>query len=726
MSTQKVANTANTESLANPESLLVELQTEELPPKALKRLGETFAQAFSQHLFDKGLLSTESVVTPLATPRRLAVHITAVAQAGADQAFTEKLMPVKVGLDENGQATPALLKKLAAKGLEHLDVKALQIIDDGKQPYLVASGTAPGARLANTVDAALAAALQALPIPKVMRYQLADGQTSVSFVRPAHGLVILHGDNIVAGHTLGLTANRITFGHRFLATQPLSIASADRYVTQLATEGHVTASFGKRRALIEASLLAKAAELGASLGQDPEVEALLDEVTALVEAPAVYVGTFEPRFLDVPQECLILTMRLNQKYFPLFNPETGRLTHQFLIVSNMPIADPSAIIIGNERVIRPRLADAEFFYLTDKRQPLIDRVSALETIVYHNKLGTQRARIERFRQIAAWLAQAIGTPSADADRAALLAKADLTTLMVGEFPELQGVMGSYYARADGESKAVVNAIERQYQIRWDTPVTDPDLAGVIFFMAERAETLVGIWGIGLAPTGERDPFGLRRAALGLISAFEQLRAGGQLVLSALTSLTLENLLGAARASFGDDLDLAPDTVTEVTQFVRERYRNQLLGQYAREAIEAVFALDPPLHQIEARIQAAEAFMQTPEAPSLAAANKRIGNLLKKASDLPVALNPAALQEAAEKTLLNQILSIAPVVDQFVKAADYGQALSTLATLKDPVDRFFDEVMVMADDLEVRRQRLALLSSLHRLMNQVADISRLAA
>ena len=629
MSTPNISNTAN------HESLLVELQTEELPPKSLKRLGETFAQALSQHLSDKGLLNTDSVITPLATPRRLAVHITAVAQAAADQSFTEKLMPVKVGLDENGQATPALLKKLAAKGLEHLDVNSLQTIDDGKQTYLVASGTAPGARLANTIDDALAAALQALPIPKVMRYQLADGQTSVSFVRPAHGLIILHGDKIVVGHALGLTANRLTLGHRFLATQPLSIESADRYVTQLATEGHVTASFGERRALIEASLRAKAGELDASLGQDPEVDALLDEVTALVEAPAVYVGTFEARFLDVPPECLILTMRLNQKYFPLFNPETGRLTHQFLIVSNMPIADPSAIITGNERVIRPRLADAEFFYLTDKRQPLINRVSALDTIVYHNKLGTQRARIERFRQIAAWLAQTLGNSGADVERAALLAKADLTTLMVGEFPELQGVMGSYYARADGESNAVINAIERQYQIRWHAPVTEPDVAGVILFMAERAETLVGIWGIGLAPTGERDPFALRRAALGLISAFEQLSAGGHLPLSMQTNLTLENLLAAARASFGDALKLLPSTVTEVAQFVRERYRNQLLGQHTREAIEAVFALDPPLHQIEARIQAAETFMQTPEAPSLAAANKRLSNLLKKVSIYPL-------------------------------------------------------------------------------------------
>lgn len=712
-------------STPNIASLLVELQTEELPPKALKRLGETFARTLGQHLADKGLLSKDSTITPLATPRRLAVHITKVNESAADQAFTEKLMPVKVGLTEHGQATPALLKKLAAKGLEHLDVQALDTIDDGKQPYLVACGMAPGARLENTIDAALAGAIQALPIPKVMHYQLADGHTTVSFVRPAHGLVILHGQQKVRGHALGLSSDRVTLGHRFLATDPIVIESADSYVAQLAETGHVTASFEQRRAMIQASLLTKAAELGATLGQDPAVDSLLDEVTALVEAPAVYVGTFEPRFLEVPPECLILTMRLNQKYFPLFNPETGRLTHQFLIVSNMPIADPSAIIGGNERVIRPRLADAEFFYLTDKRQPLMSRVATLETIVYHNKLGTQRARVERIRQISDWLAQTLGTNGADANRAALLAKADLTTQMVGEFPELQGIMGSYYARADGESAAVVSAIERQYLIRWPAPVTEADLAGVILFMAERAETLVGIWGIGLAPTGERDPFGLRRAALGLISAFEQLRAGGQLSLSAQTDLTLEDLLSAARTTFDDSLALAQDTEAAVGQFVRERYRHQLLGQHAREAVEAVFALSPPLHQVQARVNAAEAFMLTPEAPSLAAANKRIGNLLKKASDLPAELNPQALQEAAEKTLLTQIQSIAPMVEQFVSDADYGQALSTLATLKAPVDRFFDEIMVMADDLEVRRQRLALLLSLHRLMNQVADISRLA-
>ena len=707
-------------------SLLVELLTEELPPKALKSLGEAFAQTLTENLGQQHLLNDESTVTPLATPRRLAVHVSQVKSQAPDQSFTEKLMPVKVGLDENGQATPALLKKLAAKGLEHMGVDQLQTIDDGKQAYLIATGTANGAALSQAIEGALSAAINALPIPKVMRYQLADGHTTVSFVRPAHGLVVLHGDQLIDAQILGLSSRRETDGHRFLTNTPVTLSSADNYETELSENGRVTASFTIRRAAIEASLVTKAAELGATLGEDPAVEALLDEVTALVEAPAIYVGEFEPRFLAVPQECLILTMRLNQKYFPLFDPQTGRLTHHFLIVSNMPISDPSAIITGNERVIRPRLADAEFFYLTDKRQPLIDRLPALENIVYHNKLGTQRVRIERIRQITQWIATALGVDGSESARAALLAKADLTTQMVGEFPELQGVMGSYYASADGEAIGVINAIKHQYQIRWQQTAGPDDLPGIILFMAERAETLIGIWGIGLAPTGERDPYGLRRAAIGLISGFEQWREGGQLPLSGDHPLTLETLLQAARDTFDDSLGLAETTVDEVSRFVRERYRNQLLGQQSREAVDAVLALNPALHQITARVQAVQAFMETPEAPSLAAANKRITNLLKKNATNATDLDASALTDAAEKKLWEQVQVIAPVVEQHMAQAHFEAALNTLATLKDPVDRFFDEVMVMAEDPLVRQQRLCLLAHLHRLMNQVADISRLAA
>lgn len=706
--------------------LLVELFTEELPPKALQKLGQAMADGIAKALGDKQLLTETSVVTPFATPRRLAVHITDVLSVAPDQPFTEKLMPAKVGLDANGQPTPALQKKLAAKGLEHLGVHELKQIDDGKQAYLVAEGIASGAVLADVIESAIETALSQLPIPKVMRYQLADGTTSVNFVRPAHGLIVLHGDKVLPAVVLGLQAGRTTHGHRFLCATQVTIDSADQYEQRLAEQGHVTASFEGRREAIWTALQARADELGASLGDDPEVDALLNEVTALVEAPAIYTGQFEERFLDVPAECLILTMRLNQKYFPLFDRATGKLTHQFLIVSNMPIADPTAIIQGNERVVRPRLADAEFFFLTDKKEKLADRLSPLENIVYHNKLGTQRVRIERIRQVADWLARQLHADPRLADRAALLAKADLTTLMVGEFPELQGIMGGYYARADGEPEAIVQAITTQYQIRWPAPVTAEDLTAVIVFMAERAETLVGIWGIGLAPTGERDPFGLRRAALGLISAIEQLRDGGYLPLDKPTSLTIEALLQTAYETFDQSLGLAADTVSEVNAFVRERMRNQIIGSAAREAVDAVFALDLPLHQMAARVAAAQAFMSSSDAPSLAAANKRIGNLLKKAEDLSVTLDEALLTDEAERALATDLMAITPQVQQLVSQAQYEAALSVMAKLRAPVDRFFDEVMVMADDPAVRQNRLALLAQLHGLMNQVADISRLAS
>lgn len=706
--------------------LLIELFTEELPPKALQKLGQAMADGIAQFLQQRQLLTDNSVVTAFATPRRLAVHITDVLSVAPDQPFTEKLMPTKVGLDSDGKPTAALQKKLAAKGLEHIGVHELKQIDDGKQAYLVAQGIASGAVLADVIESAIETALGQLPIPKVMRYQLADGVTSVSFVRPAHGLIVLHGETVLPAVVLGLTSGRVTQGHRFLCTAPVTIESADEYERQLAEQGHVTASFEGRRQAISMALQTRADELGTLIGDDPEVDALLDEVTALVEAPAIYTGQFEERFLDVPAECLILTMRLNQKYFPLFDKLSGKLTHQFLIVSNMPIADPTAIITGNERVVRPRLADAEFFFLTDKKEKLADRLPTLENIVYHNKLGTQRVRVERIRQVADWLARQLDTDPRLADRAALLAKADLTTLMVGEFPELQGIMGSYYARADGEPEAVVQAIKTQYQIRWPEPVTAADLTAVILFMAERAETLVGIWGIGLAPTGERDPFGLRRAALGLISAIEQLRDGGYLPLNKPTPLTIEALLQTTYETFDQSLDLANDTVSEVNAFVRERMRHQLIGSAAREAVDAVFVLNAPMHQIAARVAAAQAFMGSSDAPSLSAANKRIGNLLKKAEDLSVTLNDQALTDPAERALAADLKAISPDVQKLVAQAKYEEALIVMAKLREPVDRFFDEVMVMADDPAVRQNRLALLAQLHGLMNQVADISRLVS
>jgi glycyl-tRNA synthetase beta chain len=705
--------------------LLIELFTEELPPKALPKLGQAFAQGIHDALHAQGLVVSGSTTTSFASPRRLAVRLSQILALAPEQSFVEKLMPVKVGLDAQGLATPALQKKLAAKGWADMPVTALERESDGKQEYLVARGTAPGAALTDVLQAAIEASIAALPIPKVMKYQLADGVTSVKFVRPAHALIALFDTQVIPATILGLQAGRMTFGHRFLHPEAISIDSADSYEQQLAQTGQVIASFTARREKIEALLATEAHKLNATLGQDPAVHALLDEVTALVEAPVVYVGAFEERFLQVPQECLILTMRLNQKYFPLFNPTSGALTNQFLIVSNMPTDNPVAIVQGNERVVRPRLADAQFFFDTDRKTPLHQRVPQLASIVYHNKLGTQLQRVARVQTIAAWLAHALQADSAQAVRAAMLAKADLNTNMVGEFPELQGIMGSYYARADHEPEAVVQAIAEQYKIRLEQPVTAANMTAAILFMAERAETLVGIWGIGLAPTGERDPFGLRRAALGLISAFEQLTAGGFLPIQQNGPLTLEGLLQAAADTF-EPTALAQTTVADVQAFIIERLRNQLITQLDRNAVEAVLAIAPPLHQILARVQAAATFAQGPGAASLAAANKRIGNLLKKSEAGLQPLNPALLTEPAEQALAKTIAQLQPIAQQHLDAGDYQGAMATLAQARAPVDAFFNDIMVMADDLAVRNNRLALLAQLHGLMNQVADISRLAA
>jgi len=708
---------------AQTRPLLVELFTEELPPKALNRLGQAFAEGLRASLDKQGLLASGCTVAAYATPRRLAALFSHVLPQAPDQPYAEKLMPVSVGLAADGSPTPALRKKLAAKGLQDIDPATLSRESDGKQEYLVARGTAAGVQLTPGLQQALDDAVAGLPIPKVMRYQLADGTTTVRFVRPAHGLVALHGADVVPVRVLGLEAGRTVHGHRFLCPAPFELTTASAYEAELAERGKVVAAFATRRADIEAQLQTHAARLGATLGTDPEVEALLDEVTALVEQPAVYVGEFDRRFLDVPQECLILTMRLNQKYFPLFSPETGKLTNQYLIVSNMAIKDPANIIEGNQRVVRPRLADAQFFFETDRKTPLAQRVPRLADIVYHNKLGSQLARVERVRAVARRVAALLGGDEGAADRAAYLAKADLTSSMVGEFPELQGIMGGYYAEADGEPPDVVRALRGQYRIRIDAPVSRGDITATALFLADRAETLVGIWSIGLAPTGERDPFGLRRAALGVISAFEQLAAGGLLEVSDPGQLTLQGLLDDAAATF--EGGIAASVLEAVTDFVYERLRNQLQGEFDRSAVDAVIALRPPLHQAAARVRAVTAFQQLPEAESLAAANKRIGNLLRKAEGEIAQLDESRLSEAAERELAQAVRRLAPLAENQLAAGDFAGALTTLAQVRTAVDAFFADVMVMAEDPAVRANRLALLARLHGLMNQVADISRLA-
>lgn len=711
-----------TASITHP--LLIELFTEELPPKALQKLGTAFAQAIHKALERQQLLAANSTVTEYATPRRLAVRLGAVLAQAPEQVFTEKLMPAKIGLTNTGELSPALAKKLASKGLDHLTAADLITESDGKQDYLYARGVAKGATLADGLQVALDEAINALPIPKVMRYQLADGVTSVKFVRPAHSLVALWGEQLINVQALGLQSGRITQGHRFMCKQPISIQSPDTYESQLLNEGWVVASFTERRNQIRRQLEEQAMALNATIGNEDETWALLDEVTALVEHPTVYVGQFEEQFLEVPPECLILTMRLNQKYFPLFDPATQALTHRFLIVSNMKVQNPVHIVEGNQRVVRPRLADAQFFYQTDRKMSLAQRVPQLEGSVYHNKLGSQLQRTERVRAIARHIAKQLGANADLADRAALLAKADLNSSMVGEFPELQGIMGAYYAQSDGEDPAVVKAIGRQYRIRLDQPVSADTLVATVLFMAERLETLVGIWGIGLVPTGERDPYGLRRAALGLISAYEQLQAGGHLPVEQANRLHLGELLSATALSFAPGT-LAENTTHEVQQFIFERYRNQLAGEHDRQVIDAVLAIEPPLHQIPARVQACADFARLPQAASLAAANKRITNLLKKAEGELGDVDAGKLVEPAEKALAQAIQQLGPTARQHLAEGRFTENLSTMAQARDAVDGFFNDVMVMADDPAIRANRLALLGQLHQLMNQVADISRLA-
>mgnify|MGYP000091251883 CR=1 FL=1 len=700
------------------QNLLVELFVEELPPKALKKLGDAFAAALADSLKSQGLAAADATVTAYASPRRLAVHVADVLARAADKPISHKLMPVAVGLDAAGNATPALLKRLSALGVDACVVPQLKRALDGKNEALFFDSVAPGTVLVDGVQAALETAMAKLPIPKVMGYQLADGWTSVSFVRPVHGLVALHGVDVVPVSVLGLSAGRETQGHRFEAdVNPVVIRHADSYAEQLQTEGAVIAGFAARRAEIVRQLEAAATQQGLKPIVD---DALLDEVTALVERPNVLVGKFDGAFLEVPQECLILTMKANQKYFPLLD-KAGKLTNQFLMVSNISPVDASAVIGGNERVVRPRLADAKFFFNQDRKKTLDSRVLGLARVVYHNKLGTQGERVERVQAIARAIGQQLGgdTLALQADQAALLAKADLLTDMVGEFPELQGIMGRYYAQHDGLSDAVAFAIEDHYKPRFAGDELPRNDVGVCVALADKLETLVGLFGIGEKPSGDKDPFALRRHALGVIRMLTEKPA--------LQAQRLDALLAAALAAF--PAGLPDDVQAEIESFMFDRISGVQREQgYSANEIEAVLSLRPPvLADIAKRLDAVRVFAALPEAPALAAANKRVGNILKKAEgEVGAAAAPARFVETAETALFAALGEIAPKAGAAFEAGDYITSLQALAALKTPVDAFFDSVMVNADDPALKANRLALLNQLHQTMNRIADISRLAA
>ena len=718
-------------------NLLVELFVEELPPKALKKLGESFATVLADSLKAQGLATADAVVTPFASPRRLAVHVTSVAPKAADQAVQQKLMPVSVALDANGQATPALLKKLSALGLGAEVVPQLKRAPDGKAEALFLDSIKPGAVLAEGLQKALEESLAKLPIPKVMTYQLEQGEgadfqpgwTSVNFVRPAHGLVALHGEQEVPLSVLGLKSGRATQGHRFEArVSPVILKTADTYAEQLQHEGAVIASFAERRAEIVRQLNAAAAKAGSGL-HPIEDEALLDEVTALVERPNVLTGRFEEAFLDVPQECLILTMKANQKYFPLLDA-SGKLTNQFLIVSNISPQDPSAVVGGNERVVRPRLADAKFFFDQDRKKTLESRVPGLNKVVYHGKLGTQGERAERVRAIAhAIVIQLrLGTLpytvddkdhfdvlDSKAQQAALLAKTDLLTDMVGEFPELQGIMGGYYARHEGLRDGVAIAIEDHYKPRFAGDSLPRNHTGTVVALADKLETLVGLFGIGQLPTGDKDPFALRRHALGVI----------RILIEKNLPLDLPAVIEAVLPAFGE---LISNPAEHLLVFFSDRLAVSLREQgYSAQEVDAVLALQPArLGEVPRRLAAVRAFAALPESTALAAANKRVGNILKKAeAAVEAKVDAALLKEAAEQALYAALQTVAPAAQTAFEQGDYTTSLQALAALRTPVDAFFDSVMVNADDAALKANRLGLLASLHQAMNQVADLSRLA-
>jgi glycyl-tRNA synthetase beta chain len=686
------------------DALLIELLTEELPPKSLQDLGDRFAAGILARLKELGFAPERAAMTPYASPRRLAVLIDAVLAQQDDRDVERKGPAVTAGIGPDGKRSKALEGFARSCGVT---VEKLQKAGDGKAEYFVFRSRKPGEALDVHLASVVREAIKALPIPKLMRW----GEREDQFVRPVHGLIMLHGSRVVPGEVLGLRSGNGTRGHRFMGESVIRVGHALEYAELLESKGAVIAGF-ERRARRIADLL-RAAASDASLG---EYAGLLNEVTALVESPVVYEGRFDDAFLAVPQECLILSMKQHQKYFPLLDARPGRLLNRFLMVSNLKTADPRNIVAGNQRVLRARLSDAKFFFDQDRKVKLADRVERLGSVVYHNKLGTQLERVQRIQKLAGAIAEKLRASVDKAERAAWLCKADLVTDMVGEFPELQGVMGQYYARHDGEDHDVARAIEAHYHPRFAADTLPEDNIAAAVALADKLDTLVGIYGIGLVPTGEKDPFGLRRQALGVLRILAE-RA---------LPLDLVELLQLARLQFATGV-VRDSVAADLHGFMLERLRNYLRERgFAQDEVEAVVGQNPTrIDLVVPRLKAVQAFRAMPEAEALAAANKRIRNILKKTEVTQADPDPALLSEAAERGLHGATSRLLPQVGSLVDNEDYTEALRLLAGVRTEVDTFFDQVMVMTDEPLLRNNRLALLAQLERLMNQVADISKLA-
>ncbi len=690
------------------DTLLVELLTEELPPKALARLGEAFADGIVKGLVAHKLVGAAPEFHTFASPRRLAVTVSGVAAQAADAQVREKIMPVSVALTADGTPSPALLKKLEAKGICADAVASFERAMDGKSETFFHTMTVPGAALDAVLAGIVAESVKKLPIPKVMRW----GDSTHQFVRPVHGLIQLHGSRVVPGEVLGLAAGNSTRGHRFMGEGVVKVESAEAYARILFEKGSVVASFEARRSLIAHELAKAAAQVGAHPVEDA---ALLDEVTALVEHPTVYVGEFEAEFLAVPQECLILTMKQNQKYFPLLDA-AGKLINKLLIVANIKADIADNITGGNARVVRARLSDAKFFFDTDRKATLDSRLPRLADVVYHNKLGSVLDRIGRLEALAGKIAARLHADVAAAQRAARLAKADLVTEMVGEFPELQGIMGEYYARHDGEGEVVAKAIEQHYHPRFAGDSLPQGNVACAVALADKLDALVGFYAIGERPTGDKDPFGLRRAALGAL----------RILIETELPLELDVLLADAAAGFAAEHNAAA-AIPALVEFIGERLRNLLREQGTPvEQVDAVLAALPSrVADVPAKLAAVAEFVALPEAAALAAANKRIVNILKKAEGAIGEIDVALLVEPAEKALAHAVIEAAPLQRSLLENADYTGSLKALAGLRGAVDTFFEEVMVNHEEPLIRANRLALLKQLAGMMNAVADISRLS-
>ena len=701
-------------------TLLIEVFTEELPPKSLRRLGDAFSEGIYAALKSAGLANESSTVTSFATPRRLAVQIGNVFNQAPDYPVREKLLPTSIAFDATGKATPPLLKKLGALGYGDIDIATLEKSGEGKNEALYLNVIAKGAALEQATQTALEQTLSKLPVAKMMHYQVLqkNGQLAgVQFARPAHRIIALHGNRTLNISSLGISAGNQTEGHRFLAPGNVTIASADDYENDLQTKAKVVPSFNQRRNQIEAALL-KAA--GNDLVLMPD--SLLDEVTALVEWPAIYECHFDPEFLEVPQECLILTMQTNQKYFALTDKQ-GKLRNRFLIVSNIETTKPEAIISGNERVVRPRLADARFFFQQDQKRPLASRVADLGKVVYHNQLGSQLERTKRVQSLSIGIAKKLNADDKLVSRAAEIAKTDLLTDMVSEFPELQGIMGRYYATHDGESSEIAAACSEHYMPRFAGDTLPQTATGSILAIADKLETLVGIWGVGLAPTGDKDPYALRRHALGVC----------RLLLEKNLSLSLPELIELARAQFSQKDVQEKANPAAIYEFIIDRLRAYLRDQSVAEKpftsaeIDAVLSQEPvQINDLIQRLTALREFNTLPEAAQLAAANKRISNILKKTSTaIPATCSSKLLQILAEVSLYKALEGITPALNAAYEKRQFVELLKALVALSVPIDQFFADVMVMDPNPELRDNRLALLQKLHQKMNLVADLGKLA-